>query len=137
MAESFNLNQFLNTYKTQTYDPTKLHASAEEKMEAKLVQQAEEAVKDNSFLSLTLTEKLAEIGVGEKVMHQIGDTAVGLLTDVINPLSEYLEKYENIFDERVYNAEIQSYAKQMFYAGQAMKEDAAEHVTGRNFVFDM
>ena len=36
MAETFNLNNFLQTYKTQTYDPTKQHAAAEEKMEEKL-----------------------------------------------------------------------------------------------------
>ena len=44
MAETFNLNNFLQTYKTQTYDPTKQHAAAEERMEAKLEEQAKEAV---------------------------------------------------------------------------------------------
>ena len=62
---------------------------------------------------------------------------MGLLTEVINPVSDYLEKYENIFDERVYNAEIQTYAKQMFFASQAMKQDAAENSVGQNFVLDM
>ena len=37
MAEAFNLNQFLQTYKTNTYDPTKQHANAEEKMETKIL----------------------------------------------------------------------------------------------------
>ena len=64
MAEAFNLNTFLQTYKTNTYDPTKQHAAAEEKMEAKLVEQAEQAVKQGGFLSLTLSEKMAEIGLG-------------------------------------------------------------------------
>ena len=31
MAEAFNLNTFLQTYKHNTYDPTKQHAIAEEK----------------------------------------------------------------------------------------------------------
>lgn len=137
MAETFNLNNFLNTYRTQTYDPTKLHANAEANMEANLQQKAEEAVKASGFLTLTLSEKLAELGVGERVMQQVADTAINLLTEAINPLTDYLNKYENIFDERVYNSEIQSYAKQMFFAGQAMKEQAAENTTGQRFVYDM
>ncbi len=70
-------------------------------------------------------------------MEQVADTALGLITDVVNPIGDYLEKYENIFDQRVYNAEIQSYAKQMFFASQAMRADAAENTTGQNFVYDM
>ena len=137
MAEAFNLNQFLQTYKTTTYDPTKQHANAEERMESRLVEKAEEAVKQSGLLTLTLSEKMAELGVGERVLQQFADTAMGLLTDTINPLSDYLEKYENIFDQNVYNSEIQAYAKQMFFASQAMKQDAAENVVGQNFVLDM
>ena len=137
MAETFNLNNFLNTYKTQTYDPTKLHANAQANMEAAEMQKAEEAVKESGFLTLTLSEKLAELGIGERALQQFADTAMGLLTDVINPLTDYLDKYENIFDERLYNAEIQSYAKQMFFAGQAMQQQAAENTTGQKFVYDM
>ena len=137
MAETFNLNTFLQTYKTQTYDPTKQHAAAEEKMEERLQQQAEDAVKQSGFLTLTLSEKIAELGIGERALQQFADTALGLLTDVVNPIGDYLEKYENIFDQRVYNSEIQSYAKQMFFASQAMRREAAENTTGQNFVYDM
>ena len=137
MAESFNLNQFLQTYKTATYDPTKQHANAEERMESRLVEKAEEAVKQSGLLTLTLSEKMAEMGVGERVLQQFADTAMGLLTDTVSPLSDYLEKYENIFDQNVYNSEIQAYAKQMFFASQAMRQDAAENVVGQNFVLDM
>lgn len=137
MAETFNLNNFLQTYKTATYDPTKQHANAEEKMESRLVEQAEAAVKNNSFLSLTLSEKMTELGLGERALQQFADTAIGMINDAINPISDYLEKYENIFDQRVYNTEIQSYAKQMFFASQAMKKDADESVIGQNFVLDM
>ena len=70
-------------------------------------------------------------------MQQFADTAMNLLTDAINPLTEYLDKYENIFDQSMYNTEIQSYAKQMFFAGQAMKQEAAENTTGQKFVYDM
>ena len=137
MAETFNLNNFLNTYKTQTYDPTKVHANAQANMEAAELQKAEEAVKASGFLTLTLSEKLAELGVGEHVMQQFADTAMNLLTDAVNPLTDYLNKYENIFDEQMYNSEIQSYAKQMFFAGQAMKQQAAENATGQKFVYEM
>ena len=137
MAETFNLNNFLQTYKTQTYDPTKQHAAAEERMEAKLQEQAKEAVENKGFLTLTLSEKMAELGIGERVLQQVADTATGLVTDIVDPLNEYLKKYENIFDQRVYHSEIQSYAKQMFFASQAMKKEAAENTTGQNFVYDM
>lgn len=137
MAETFNLNNFLQTYKTQTYDPTKQHAAAEERMEAKLQEQAQEAVQQKGLLTLTLSEKMAELGIGERVLQQVADTAVGIVTDIVNPIGDYLEKYENIFDQRVYNSEIQSYAKQMFFASQAMKQEASENTTGQNFVYDM
>ena len=137
MAETFNLNKFLQTYKTQTYDPTKQHAAAEERMEAKLQEQAKEAVENKGFLTLTLSEKMAELGIGERVLQQVADTATGLVTDIVDPLNEYLKKYENIFDQRVYHSEIQSYAKQMFFASQAMKQEASEDTKGQNFVYDM
>ena len=91
MAETFNLNNFLQTYKTQTYDPTKQHAAAEEKMEEKLQQQAQEAVQQSGFLTLTLSEKMAEMGIGERALKQFADTATGLLTDVVSPLGDYLK----------------------------------------------
>ena len=137
MAEAFNLNTFLQTYKHNTYDPTKQHAIAEEKMETKLQEQAREAVEPKNFLSLTLSEKMAELGLGERTLRQVADTAIGMVTDIVNPIEDYLAKYENIFDQKAYNAEIQSYAKQMFFASQAMKQDAVTRTAGQNFVFDM
>jgi len=137
MASSFNLNTFLQTYQQNTYDPTKTHAAAEANMEQKLVEQAEEAVKESGLLSLTLKEKLVELGIGERVMEQVADTAMGIVQGVVNPISDYLAKYENIFDENVYNAEIQSYAKQMFFSGQAMSAQAAENPDGQKFSYVM
>lgn len=137
MAETFNLNTFLQTYQQATYDPTKQHAAAEQNMERRLVEKAEQAVKDSGLLTLTLSEKLAELGVGERVLQQFADTATNLLLDVVNPIGDYLEKYENIFDQRIYNTEIQSYAKQMFFSSQAMQAQASENPTGQNFVMDM
>ena len=137
MAETFNLNSFLQTYQQTTYDPTKQHAAAEENMENKVVEQAENAVKQSGLLTLTLSEKMAEMGVGERALQQFADTAMNLLVDVVNPIGDYLEKYENIFDQRVYNTEIQSYAKQMFFSSQAMQSQAAENPVGQKFVYDM
>lgn len=137
MAEAFNLNTFLQTYKQATYDPTKQHAAAENNMEAKLVQQAENAVKDSGFLTLTLSEKIAELGIGERVLQQFSDTALDLLLDVVRPIGDYLETYENIFDQQAYNSQIQTYAKHMFFAGQAMKEQAEDNPTGQTFVYTM
>lgn len=137
MAEAFNLNTFLQTYQHSTYDPTKQHAAAEANMESSRVEQAEQAVKSNGFLTLTLSEKMAELGIGERVLQQVADTAANIVLDVVNPIGDYLAKYENIFDERVYNTQIQSYAKQMFFASQAMREDAEERPVGQRFVYDM
>ncbi len=137
MAEAFNLNTFLQTYKHNTYDPTKQHAIAEERMETKLQNEAREAVESKNFLSLTLSEKMAELGLGERTLQQIADTAIGMVTDIVNPIEDYLAKYENIFDQKAYNQEIQSYAKQMFFASQAMKQDAVERTAGQRFVYDM
>ena len=137
MASEFNLQNYLGTYKQTNYDPTKQHAAAEERMEERLQQKAAEAVGTGNFLGLTLKEKMNELGIGEKVVQQLADTAVNLVTDIVNPLNDYLEKYENVFDERVYNTEIQSYAKQMFFASQAMRNEASEDTKGQNFVYDM
>ncbi len=137
MAEAFNLNTFLQTYKNNTYDPTKQHAAAEERMENKLEEKAAEAVSDKGFLTLTLSEKLSELGIGKRALQQFADTAVGMVTGIVEPLEDYLAKYENIFDQKVYNSEIQAYAKQMFFASQAMRAQAAENTSGQNFVYDM
>ena len=80
---------------------------------------------------------MAELGIGDRVLEQIGETAANLVLDIVNPIGDYLEKYENIFDQRVYNSEIQAYAKQMFFASQAMKQDASERPVGQRFVYDM
>ena len=137
MAEAFNLNTFLQTYQQSTYDPTKQHAAAEANMETKLLEQAEQAVQESGFLTLTLSEKIAEMGLGERALQQFADTATNILLEVVNPIGDYLEKYENIFDQRVYNTEIQSYAKQIFFSSQAMQNQAAQNPVGQKFVYDM
>lgn len=133
----FNLNQFLQEY--QTYN-NRQYTSAENgqaAMEQREIERAEEAVRENGLLTLTLSEKLAELGVGDRVLQQFGDTALNFLKDFVNPITDYLEKYENIFDQKAYNDEIQSYARQMWQANVALSEDAASRATGQNFVYNM
>ena len=138
-SSAFNLNTFLQSYKDSnfTYDPTNRDAAAQQNMAAQDLQRAEEAVKQSGFLTLTLSEKMEELGIGERALQQFADTAVNMLTGAINPLEDYLEKYENIFDQNIYNSEIQAYAKQMFFASNAMRDQAAENPTGQKFVYTM
>ena len=136
MAESFNLNNFLNTYKQTAYDPAKRDAAAKEHMEKNLEKKAEEAVKNN-LLSLTVGEKIKELGFGPRVAQQIADTALGRIKDLVNPLTDYLNKYENIFDENMYKSEIQSYAKQFFFAAEEMKKEDGKKAAGLIFTRDM
>ena len=138
MAQSFfNLNTFLQEYKSYNNKAYTAVENGRTEMEERAIERAEEAVKDSGFLTLTLSEKLAELGLGDRVLKQIGDTALNLLKEFVNPITDYLENYENIFDQTRYNAEIQSYAKQMFYANQALTEDAQSRTDGQHFVLDV
>ena len=137
MASSFNLNTFLQEYKSynaKAYTPAENGKNAMEQQE---IQRAEEAVRESGLLALTLTEKLAELGIGDRVLQQLGDTALNMMKEFVNPITDYLETYENIFDESRYYSEIQSYAKQMFFANQALSEEAQGHAEGQKFVYTM
>ena len=138
MAGNFNLSDFkTNEYLRTLYDPTKLYTAAENNMEQQDIERAQEAVNKPSFLSLTLSEKLAELGIGKRVVQQLGETAAGMVTGVFEPIVDYIDKYQNIFDQKAYNAEIQSYAKQMFFAGQAMEVEESMKNFGRKFMLFM
>ena len=138
MAESFNLNDYKNNnYLKGLYDPTNLFANAEENMQAEDIKRAEEAVKEGGLLSLTMKEKLAELGVGERVIQQLKDTAADVATGFIDPLAEYLQKYEKVFDAKIYNDEFQGYAKQIFFSNLALSEEASSNVVGQKFVYNM
>jgi hypothetical protein len=133
----FEMNSFLNEYKSYNNRQYTAAENGKAAMEARDIERAKEAVQQENFLGLTLSEKLNELGIGKRVVQQLGETATNLVLDIVNPIGEYLEKYENIFDQRVYHAEIQSYAKQMFFSSQAMSAQAAENPAGQNFVYDM
>jgi len=133
----FNLNQFLQEYQTYNNRQYTAAENGQAAMEQREIQKAEEAVRENGLLSLTLSEKLAELGIGDRVIQQVGDTALNLLKEFVNPINNYFEKYEKVFDQDEYNSELQSYAKQMFYAKQALSEDASLRKAGQNLVIDM
>ena len=137
MAEAFNLNKFLNeqaTYNMRQYTAVENGKAA---MEARAVEQAKEAVSNNGFLGLTLSEKINELGVGKRVIQQLGDTAVNAVESIVSPLTDWLEKYEHVYDQNIFKSEIQSMGKQMFFAKQALSQEAAEGKIGQNFVYDM
>lgn len=137
MTEAFNLNNFLSeqsTYNSRQYTAVENGKAA---MEARAVAKAEEAVSQNTFLGLTLSEKLNELGVGKRVVQQLGDTAINAVEDIISPLTDWLEKYEHVYDSNIYNPEIQSMAKQMFFAKQALTQEASVAPVGQKFVYDM
>ena len=137
MAEAFNLNTFLNeqaTYNSRQYTAVENGKAA---MEAREIAQAQEAVANNGFLGLTLSEKINELGLGKRVVQQLGDTAVGAIENVVSPLTEWLEKYEHVYDQNIFNTEMQSMGKQMFFAKQALSAEASVAPVGQRFVYDM
>lgn len=137
MANSFNLNTFLQEYRG--YGDRKYTAVENGKaaMEQHSIDVAKEAVSSENFLSLTLTEKLAELGIGKRVVQQLYDTAIGAVKEVVNPFAEYLKKYEVVLDQQRYHDEIQVLAKQMYFSKEALTIDAASRAVGQHFVLDV
>lgn len=139
MADGFNLNTFLNEY--QTYGNRQYTAVENGKaaMEARAIEQAQKAINEApKLLSLTLKEKLADIGIGEMVMQQIADTAMNIVAGPVNPFLEYLKKCEIVLDTEQFQTSIQSNAKQMFFTKKALTDDAASRIkVAQKFVYDM
>ena len=123
MAESFNLQSFFSQYKGYMERKFTPAENAYNNMEQQEIKRAEEAVKTD-FLSLSLSGKLEELGIGKRAIEQFGQTASGLVLDIVNPVLDYLKEHENIFDQDAYVKDIQSDAKQMFFAYQELKKDA-------------
>ena len=137
MAEAFNLNTFLKEYGTYNNRQYTAAENGKAAMEERDIERAKAAVEGQGFLSLTLSEKLNELGVGKRVIQQLGETAVGAVEDIISPLTDWLEKYEHVYDEKVYNAEMQAMGKQMFFARQALTKEAAAGKVGQTLAIDM
>ena len=137
MSNSFNLNTFLQEYKTYGDRKYTSFENGQAAMEQRELERAKEAVGERSFLSLTLSEKLAELGIGDRVFQQLGDTAVGAVKGIVNPITDYLKKYEVVFDQEEYAKQLQSDAKQMFFSQIALSQDAASRESGNKFVMDI
>jgi hypothetical protein len=134
MAEAFNLNQFLNEYKTYNNRQYTAIENGQRAMEEREAQRVQEAVGNTGFLGITLSKKMSEMGVGPRVVEQLGDTAKNMITGVVSPFTEWLEKYETVFDERAYNGEMQAMGKQMFQAKVALDIETKKAVVGQKFV---
>lgn len=137
MAEAFNLNSFLNEYKSYNNRQYTAAENGKAAMEEREIERAKQAVQETGFLGITLSKKLEDIGLGDRVVEQIGDTAKKLVTDIASPFTEWLNKYEKVFDERVYNQEMQSMGAQMFFTRKELTLEAASHKIGQKLVIDM
>lgn len=145
MSESqFNMNSFLNEYKGYNAQKFTVEELAKKNMEAQDVARAQEAIaaqEEKSFLKLTMSgkvgEALKEAGIGKRVMQQVADTAENIVTGWIDPIADYLEKYENIFDQNVYNQTMQEFGKQHFFNNKALSEDIATREVGTKFFYTM
>ena len=137
MAEAFNLNSFLNEYKSYNNRQYTAAENGKAAMEERDIERAKEAVQSTGFLGITLSEKLTEIGIGKRVVEQIGDTAKGMVAGVVSPFTEWLEKYEKVFDERVYNSEMHAMGAQTFFTKKELSLEAASQKIGQKFVYDM
>ena len=136
MAAEFNLNSFLGEYQSYNNRQYTAAENGKEAMEQRDIERAREATQNVGFLGLTLSEKISELGVGSRVIEQIGDTAKGMVTGIVSPFTDWLEKYEKVFDERVYNTEMQTMGAQMFFTRNELSLEAASHKVGQKFVAD-
>ena len=136
MAAEFNMNSFLSEYKSYNNRQYTAAENGKAAMEERDIARAKEATQSTGFLGITLSKKVSELGVGPRVIEQIGDTAKNMVTGVVSPFTKWLEKYETVFDERVYNAEMQSMGAQMFFTKNELTLEAASHNVGQKFVAD-
>ena len=152
MNSSFNLNTFLdeqNSYMNMKFTAAE---NAEAEMEKREIERAKDAVTSEGFLGITLGEKMKELGIGERVVQQVLNTATGLVTDIVDPLNDYLKEYEDIFDEEKFNQKLQEFGKQMYFSKQELAKQAsagpyivgltkelndASNSTGTNFSMEM
>ena len=134
MAEAsyngYNFNQVVNNSLQYLKKEYTAAAIAKEAMEKQEIEAAKAAIAEesNGFGTLTIGEKLAQAGIGKRVVQQIADTAVNAVGEVLSPLTEYLNKYEKIFDEELYKKEFNGDAFQIYSASQEMQKAASKGV---------
>lgn len=127
---SYNFNQVVKNSLAYLNKEYTAKAIAEANMEEQEIARAKAAVEAQSGVlgSLTLSEKLAEAGFGKRVAQQIADTAAGAVAQVFSPLTEYLDKYEKVFDIENYEKSFNGDAFQMYSASQEMAKAASKGV---------
>ena len=105
-------------------------AAGREAMEQRELERAEEAVKAETgiFGSITLGEKLEELGIGSRVLQQIGDTAANAVLEVARPLTKWLDEYEDVITGKIQN-EFNGDAFQLYSASQLMSKAASDTTT--------
>ena len=138
MAEAFNLQNVLsaqNDYVNRKYTSGENGKAAMEQRELQNAQKAIEA--QGSFLSLTLSEKIKDIMIPERVMQEFQDVAVNTLMGAIDPFLQWLEENEIYYTENMFTNAIQADAKQMFYTNMALAKEASSNEAGQKFVYDM
>ena len=152
MAQSYNgynFNQVVKNSLAYLKKEYTAKAIAEANMEEEQIARAKEAVEKEAvgiLGTLTIGDRLAQAGFGQKVAQQIVDTAVNAVTGIVSPLTDYLNKYEKVFDIEKYQAEYNGDAFQMYTASQEMAKAASrgvyinglgEGATSTKFVMDM
>ena len=154
MAQSYNGYNFNQVVKNSLAYLNKEYtakAIAEANMEEQEIARAQAAINAEPTLgTLTLGDRLAQAGFGKRVAQQIVDTAVGAVSGIVSPLTEYLNKYEKVFDLENFQKEYNADAFQMYTASQEMAKAAANGVyingltnltpnakTSTGFVYDM
>ena len=138
-SSNFNMNNFLANQEYVQYNKKKYTAAENAKaaMEQADIDRAKEAIANNTFGSLTLGEKLAELGVGKRVVKQLADTAAGVVEGVISPFEQWLKESEQVIDQKFYHSEMQAMGKQIFFSNMAMSKEAAANPVGQRFLYDM
>lgn len=134
MAQSYNGYNFNQVVKNSLAYLNKEYtakAIAEANMEEQEIARAKAAVetqKAGVLGSLTLGDRLAQAGFGKHVAQQIINTAVDAVAEVVSPLTEYLNKYEKVFDLENFQKEYNGDAFQMYTASQEMAKEASQGV---------
>lgn len=132
MSETFNLNNFLNDYTKYNQKHYTVSERGQNNMEQQEIAKAEAAINQGGFLELTLSQ----IGAGPRVVEQVKQTAGNLFADIfINPIINYLKKYEKVFNGSA-KEETQIYAMQMFFSQVTLSEDIERRPEAKTFIID-
>ena len=136
-SEAFDLQRVLsqqNQYLKRQYTAEENGRAAREERDILNAQKAIESEK--GFLSLTLKEKIQEIMIPEKVLKEFADVAINAVTSTAEPFFTGLKENEIYYTENLFEKEVQSGAKQLYFTKWALTNEAAEGALGQQFVAD-